>query len=558
MHPHILVVDDSDEVRLLAARILEREGYQVTAADSGVSALKFLATTVPDLVVSDIMMPEVDGYRLLERLRADARLVAVPVIFLSALGDATSLERGNRLGVEHYLVKPFTAKQLLAVVSGTLRRQAELRRAHQSRSAVASRPAPRPLDVEATGIGPIDDQGGGLCRGRVYLGQGGVGGGKGVLGVQFLHRALERGEGAVLVTTDRVDTVLYVGSSVGLDLQPHIRSGKLIVVGLAERFEYALETRNDVVALAAEVAAYAAECAATRIVVNSILTMLCSAPRLALSAALATDLVGGLERSGATTLLLADDPVTPEEELATVYLKRTCAGTIVLSRETRGRGSGVLKLEVAHGPATDDDAGRAFRVTYGTGLVTVDPGATPHVYEELDELRRQGALEMAGADGEASGLASVMGGGYRLRDSFALLLRDCLTTALKATERCALVVARFSFATPDGGLVDPASAVPSPREMERALAGQEILCWLQPGEVAVVALGADGADGEALAARLREWVAALGESSGHVLQAFHAAAGAYPADGGTIDALLEGIGRTLARGEGTAATVRVA
>jgi CheY-like chemotaxis protein len=552
MRPHILVVDDSDEVRLLAARILEREGYQVTAADSGVSALKLLETTVPDLVVSDIMMPEVDGYRLLERLRDDARLAAVPVIFLSALGDATSLERGNRLGVDHYLVKPFTAKQLLAVVSGTLRRQAELRRAHQGRTAAAGRPAAQARDVEATGIGPIDDQAGGLCRGRVYLGQGGVGGGKGVLAVQFLHRALERGEGAVLVTTDRVDTVLYVGNSVGLDLQTHIRSGKLIVVGLAERFEYALETRNDVIALAAEVAAYAAECGATRIVINSILTMLCSAPRLALSAALATDLVAGLERSGAVTLLLADDPVTPEEELATAYLKRTAAGSIVLSRETRGRGSGVLKLELSHGVAADD-AGRAFRITYGTGLVTVDPGATPHVYEELDELRRHGALEMAGADGEASGLASVMGGGYRLRDSFALLLRDCVTTALKATERCALVVARFSFATPEGRVVDPASAVPSPRDVERVLAGQEILCWLQPGEVAVLALGADSADGEALAGRLRDWVAALGEASGHVLHGFHVASAAHPTDGGTIDALLEAIGRTLARSEPTAA-----
>jgi PleD family two-component response regulator len=63
MRPNILVVDDSDEVRLLASRILEREGYQVTAAGLGVSALELLQNFVPDLVVSDIMMPEVDGYR---------------------------------------------------------------------------------------------------------------------------------------------------------------------------------------------------------------------------------------------------------------------------------------------------------------------------------------------------------------------------------------------------------------------------------------------------------------------------------------------------------------
>jgi CheY-like chemotaxis protein len=537
MRPHILVVDDADEVRLLASRILEREGYQVTTADSGVSALKALQTLVPDLVLSDIMMPEIDGYRLLERLRADPRLMAIPVIFLSALGDATSLERGNRLGVEHYLVKPFTAKQLLAVVSGTLRRYAELRRVQviRDQAAVAGE-SHRPLDFEPTGIAPIDDQVGGLCRGRVYLGQGGVGGGKSVLTVQFLQRALERGEGAVLVTTDRVDTVLYVGNSVGLDLQPHVRSGKLIVVGLAERFEYALETREDVVALAGEIASYAAECGATRIAVNSILTILCSAPRLVMSAPLMTDLVDGLERSGATTLLLADDPVTPQEELATAYLKRTSFGTIVLSRETHGRGSGVLKLDRMHGVAAVGD-GVPFRVAFGTGLVTVDPEASPHVYDELDDLRRRIAVEMAAADGEVGGLASVVSGGYRLRDPFALFLRDCVAAALKATERCALVVARFAFAEQAGVAPTLVSG-----DFEGVLAGQEILCWLQPNELAIVALGAEAADASTLAERVRAWLGAE-----RAVEQFCVASAAYPADGATIDRLLEAVGIGLAK-----------
>ena len=542
MRPHILVVDDSDEVRFLATRILEREGYQVTAADSGVSALKFVQTTIPDLVVSDIMMPEVDGYRLLERLRADPRLAAIPVIFLSALGDATSLERGNRLGVEHYLVKPFTAKQLLAVVSGTLRRYAELRRVRVIPPASAAGPTPPPLDFEPTGIGPIDDQVGGLCRGRVYL-AGGGGGGKAVLAVQFLHRALERGDGAVLVTTDRVDTVLYVGNSVGLDLQSHVRSGKLIVVGVAERFEFALETRDDVVALAAEIAAYGAECGATRVAVNSILTILCSAPRLVLSAPLMTDLVDGLERSGATTLLLADEPVTPQEELATAYLKRTAFGTIVVSRESQGRGTGTLKLERMHGATAETD-GVPFRVAFGTGLVTVDPSATPHVYDELEELRRRVQLEMASGEGDATGLASVLGGGYRLRDPFALFLRDCVAAALKATERCALVVARYAFDA--GAAGTPSLGAP---DFDEVLAGQEILCWAHPGECAVVALGADEDDARALAARLREWFALQAERAASRLRAFAVASAAYPADGATIDGLLENIGRTLARAE---------
>jgi DNA-binding response OmpR family regulator len=116
--------------------------------------------------------------------------MAVPVIFLSALGDATSLERGNRLGVEHYLVKPFTAKQLLAVVSGTLRRYAELRprAGHQAgdRSARAGR---GPLDFEADRHrARSTTRSGGLCRGRVYLDKAPVAARIGVFAVQFLHR----------------------------------------------------------------------------------------------------------------------------------------------------------------------------------------------------------------------------------------------------------------------------------------------------------------------------------------------------------------------------------
>ena len=385
---------------------------------------------------------------------------------------------------------------------------------------------------------------GGLCRGRVYLGQGAGGGAKGVFAVQFLQRCLERDEGAVLVTTDRVDTVLYVASSVGLDLRPHVRSGKLVVVGLAERFEYALESRNDVVALAAEIGSYAAECQASRIVINSILTILCSAPRLVLSAPLMTDLVDGLERTGATTLVLSDDPVTQQEELANAYLKRSSFGTIMLGSEAHGRGTGVLRLERMHGVNSQSSDGLPFRVAFGTGLVTVDPAATPHVYDELDELRRHIAVEMASADDEVTGLMSTMGGGLRLRDPFVLFLRDCVAAALKATERCALVVARFQFAA-NGDQAMPAFTA---QDFGEVLAGQEILCWLNPTEVVVVALGGGTEDGVALGERLQTWLAARGQEVGSPLEGFRSAAASYPTDGATIDELLDGLGRTLGKG----------
>jgi KaiC/GvpD/RAD55 family RecA-like ATPase len=358
----------------------------------------------------------------------------------------------------------------------------------------------------------------------------------------------------VLVTTDRVDTVLYVGSSVGLDLRPHVRSGKLVVVGLAERFEYALETRNDVVALAAEIGSYAAECQATRIVINSILTILCSAPRLVLSAPLMTDFVDGLERTGATTLVVSDDPVTPQEELANAYLKRSSFGTIVLGSEAHGRGTGVLRLERMHGVPNESSEGLPFRVAFGTGLVTVDPGATPHVYDELDELRRHVAIEMASAADDVTGLMATVGGGVRLRDPFTLFLRDCVAAALKVTERCALVVARFQF---DASADQTAPSI-APQDFTQLLAGQEILCWLNPTEVAVVALGAGPQDGAALSERLRTWLAARASEAGCTLARFRGGTAAYPADGATIDDLLECLGRALAKAEDASSSQAVA
>lgn len=552
MRPQILVVEDSNEIGLLEQRILEREGYEVTRVASGGEALAFVRDRVPDLILSDIMMPEIDGYRLLELLRADPRLTAVPVIFVSALGDAQSVERGRRLGVDQYLVKPFTSEQIRSTVSGTLRRYGELKRA-QLIGHTASAPAPQ--DFAPTGIAPIDDRAGGLGRGRCYLTVGGVGGGAGVLAVQFLHRALEKGEGALLVTTERLDSVLYAGASIGLDLEPHLRSGRLIVSGLVERFEYMLETRDDVTALTSEIAAYAAECGATRMVVSSILTLLCSAPRLVLSAPLVGHLVSSLEATGATTLLVSDEPVTAHEELAEAYLKRTTFGTMLLAKEGETRGTGTIRFERLQGiPAEPSPC--TFRVAFGTGLVTVDPAAAPHVYDELDALKRRVEVELAAAGQDETGLAPLGEGNYRLRDPFVLYLRDCLGAALKVTRECAVVVCRFDLEREDGS-TGPETVV-HPRDLGTVLAGQEILAWAQPTELVAVALGADTAHGERLRDRLARWLGAFATEHGLVLRELQAVVGAYPADGATVDTVLETVDRRLARTDARAATHAVA
>jgi len=541
MRSHILVVDDTDAMRMLAVRHLEREGYRVTALGSATEVLEHVRNEIPDLIVSDIMMPEMSGYDLLERLRADPRLAAVPVVFVSALTDATNVERGQKLGVDHYMLKSYTSKQLLAIVSGTLRRYAELRNAQ------VVRPAIDPTGVVAqangfvpTGIRPIDDQVGGLCQGRVYLALGSVGSGKSILAVEFLHRGLVRGEGAVLVTTDRLDAVLYVGASMRFDLRPFVRSGKLIVLGLHERFEYALETRDDLMALAAEIEAAARECGASRVVVASILTVVCSAPRLALSAPVLTELIGGLEHIGATTLLVSDEPATPQEELAEAYLKRTTFGTIALAKSAEGRGLSVLRLDRMAGVSTEP-AGRHFRIVPGSGLVMVDP-AEPVAHDELEALRRRLELDlMADADGDG-GLVTTPKGGWRLRDPFAQYLRECMTAGLRVTDHFAFVVGRFTFAR---GTDTKAVPGPTPDELRQLITERELLCWARPSEVAVLALGADRAQVEALRTRLHEGLAALARARGLTLSDERFATAALPDSGATSDALLTALGREL-------------
>jgi hypothetical protein len=152
---------------------------------------------------------------------------------------------------------------------------------------------------------------------------------------------------------------------------------------------------------------------------------------------------------------------------------------------------------------------------------------------------------MASAEEDVSGLISTVGGGLRLRDPFVLFLRDCVAAALKATERCALLVARFGFET-SGDVVAGGAVTLTPQDFPAVLAGQEILCWLNPSELAVVALGAGPEDVHALADRLQTWLASRGRQAGQAL-AWRVATASYPADGSTIDDLLESLGRSLGR-----------
>jgi phosphate regulon transcriptional regulator PhoB len=122
MASRVLVVEDEPDIRDLLAFHLERDGYQVTRATTGPDALRQLRAAPPDLVILDLMLPELDGLEVCRRLRADPATATLPVIMLTAKGDEVDRVVGLELGADDYVVKPFSPKEMLARVRAVLRR----------------------------------------------------------------------------------------------------------------------------------------------------------------------------------------------------------------------------------------------------------------------------------------------------------------------------------------------------------------------------------------------------------------------------------------------------
>ena len=118
----ILVVEDEASIRLNLTLMLKGEGYAVDSAEDGRAGIEHARNFAPDLIVSDVMMPELDGFGMLEALRADARFADTPFIFLTALNDRTSMRRGMNLGADDFLNKPFTRDELIEAVNSRLKK----------------------------------------------------------------------------------------------------------------------------------------------------------------------------------------------------------------------------------------------------------------------------------------------------------------------------------------------------------------------------------------------------------------------------------------------------
>ncbi|MFT3700589.1 MAG: response regulator [Kofleriaceae bacterium] len=122
--PRVLIVDDDPSIRMICREVLELGGYQVRDAGSATAALTEARRFRPDMIVLDVLMPGIDGYRTAEMIRADPSIGMAPIMFLSARGDTADKVRAFRSGAEDYMVKPFDAAELLARVGKALDRQA--------------------------------------------------------------------------------------------------------------------------------------------------------------------------------------------------------------------------------------------------------------------------------------------------------------------------------------------------------------------------------------------------------------------------------------------------
>ncbi len=122
MPKRLLVVDDEPNLLRAVAVTLRAAGYDVTTARSGAEALVRVAESLPDLVVSDVRMPGIDGYQLARQLRSSSHTELIPIVFLTAKDELSDRVAGFRSGVDAYLTKPFEPDELLAVIANILRR----------------------------------------------------------------------------------------------------------------------------------------------------------------------------------------------------------------------------------------------------------------------------------------------------------------------------------------------------------------------------------------------------------------------------------------------------
>jgi len=122
----ILVIDDEAEMRRNLLTILRLEKFEPIGAENGRAGLALIKSEKPDLILCDVMMPELDGYGVLQALREDSAIAEIPLIFLTAKGERTDIRSGMNRGADDYLTKPVEKADLLKAIAARLERYEQL------------------------------------------------------------------------------------------------------------------------------------------------------------------------------------------------------------------------------------------------------------------------------------------------------------------------------------------------------------------------------------------------------------------------------------------------
>jgi CRP/FNR family transcriptional regulator, cyclic AMP receptor protein len=125
---HILLIEDNDELRENTAEILELANYKVTTAANGKLGVQAMMKEKPDLIICDVMMPELDGYGVLHLINKNPDLTGIPFIFLTAKSERTDLRKGMEMGADDYITKPFTDIELLNAIESRLKKAEVLKK----------------------------------------------------------------------------------------------------------------------------------------------------------------------------------------------------------------------------------------------------------------------------------------------------------------------------------------------------------------------------------------------------------------------------------------------
>ncbi len=114
----ILIIDDSAVNNVLLENVLEDQNYEVIIAFNGNDAFKAIDKNIPDLILLDIMMPDMDGYKILEELKSKENTKQIPVIMVSAKSDSLDIDKAMELGAVDYIIKPINIKTILEKIQG--------------------------------------------------------------------------------------------------------------------------------------------------------------------------------------------------------------------------------------------------------------------------------------------------------------------------------------------------------------------------------------------------------------------------------------------------------